>query len=84
MNEPIIERGNTPVPRRRSTRHPSITHLEDRLPTLSPDENIFFPEPGKEERVKLYHVFKSYAAWHKLPLDIRFTEGGLRVWKVEQ
>jgi hypothetical protein len=81
MDEPIIERGNTPIPRIRSTRHPLITALEEKLPQLSPGENLFFPIADKEERTTAYRAFRSYATWHKLPLTIRFVDGGLRVWK---
>ena len=82
MKEPVIDRGNTPVPKPRRTRNPLLALLLERLPDLSPGNRIFFEEHDKVKRTKLYYVFKNAADRRNLPIAIRFYKDGLWVWKV--
>jgi hypothetical protein len=80
MNEPVIEHGNEPM--QRGVRKPLFAYLLAHLPELSPDHNIFFEEHDKKEQRKLYYALENFANRRKLPIVIRSSDDGLRVWKV--
>lgn len=79
MDAPIIEHGNTLPPR--GPRNSVAADLLARVPQLGDQDNIFYEEHDKLRQQRMYVTLYRLKKRHELPIEIRFYDDGLRVWK---
>jgi len=80
MEASVIEHGNFLPPR--PPRKLLAADLLARVPQLGNQDNIFYEEHDKLRQQRMYVTLYRLKKRHGLPIEIRFYDDGLRVWRV--